>query len=83
MSRDLQLRQLARKWRNEADGVTAMGYSQQGDRMRDCAAELEQLLDGERPSYVCPFCFARSYNPNDIQQQYCGACHRFADPLGP
>jgi hypothetical protein len=34
---------LVAKWRDEADGVTAMGYSQQGDRMRDCADELEAV----------------------------------------
>jgi hypothetical protein len=38
------IRELIEKWREEADGVTAMGYSQQGDRMRDCANELEALL---------------------------------------
>lgn len=38
------LQALIVKWRDEADGVTAMGYSQQGDRMRDCADELEMAI---------------------------------------
>jgi len=29
----------------------------------------------EQPSYVCPRCGARSYNPNDIREGYCGRCH--------
>lgn len=35
---------LAEKWRTDAEGVTAMGYSQQGDRIRDCADELDAAL---------------------------------------
>jgi ribosomal protein S27AE len=27
------------------------------------------------PSITCPRCGATSYNPNDIQQGYCGRCH--------
>lgn len=27
------------------------------------------------PSYRCPFCSMRSYNPSDIRAHYCGACH--------
>jgi rubrerythrin len=33
----------------------------------------------EPPSFVCPLCDARSYNPNDIAQRYCGRCHAFVD----
>jgi hypothetical protein len=32
---------LVAKWREDACGVDAMGYSQQADRIRDCADELE------------------------------------------
>lgn len=28
-----------------------------------------------QPSFVCPTCGARSFNPNDIAQEYCGRCH--------
>lgn len=34
-----------------------------------------------RPSYTCPKCHATSYNPHDIEQLYCGACHTFAQSL--
>lgn len=27
------------------------------------------------PSITCPRCGATSYNPNDIEQSYCGRCH--------
>jgi hypothetical protein len=30
-------------------------------------------------SFTCPFCRRTSYNPHDIAQRYCGACHRFVD----
>lgn len=33
----------------------------------------------EPPSFVCPRCGAKSYNPHDIAERYCGACHRFVD----
>jgi hypothetical protein len=42
--------------------------------------------DSIRPSepvFECPNCGARSYNPNDIRERYCGRCHEFftTDPL--
>jgi hypothetical protein len=27
--------------------------------------------------YICPRCGSHSYNPNDMEQRYCGRCHRF------
>jgi ribosomal protein S27AE len=33
----------------------------------------------EPPSYVCPRCGARSFNPNDIRERYCGRCHVFQE----
>lgn len=27
------------------------------------------------PSFTCPDCGARSYNRNDVREQYCGRCH--------
>lgn len=30
-----------------------------------------------QPSYTCPRCGRTSYNPNDLAQRYCGACHAF------
>jgi hypothetical protein len=29
------------------------------------------------PSFTCPKCGAVSYNPNDVRERYCGACHEF------
>jgi hypothetical protein len=46
-SRPSPVAALVAKWRDEADGVTAMGYSQQGDRMRDCADELEAITPAD------------------------------------
>ena len=31
-------------------------------------------------SYTCPLCGRTSYNPNDVREQYCGACHQWAEP---
>jgi hypothetical protein len=33
------------------------------------------------PSFTCPKCDAVSYNKNDIEQRYCGACHLFFGEL--
>lgn len=33
------------------------------------------------PSYTCPRCGARSANPNDIANRYCGRCHQFEETL--
>ncbi len=34
---------------------------------------------GAQPSFTCPNCGAVSHNRNDVEHQYCGACHQFAD----
>lgn len=31
------------------------------------------------PVFVCPRCGARSHNPNDYRERYCGNCHEFVD----
>jgi hypothetical protein len=33
------------------------------------------------PMITCPVCGMTSYNPNDVQQRYCGNCHQFIDLL--
>lgn len=33
----------------------------------------------DRPSITCPRCRRTSYNPNDVEQRYCGFCHRYLD----
>lgn len=35
------------------------------------------------PSFVCSRCLAVSFNPNDAEQRYCGACHAFLDDPSP
>lgn len=58
-----------------------------GGRLALIAAVLSKR--GIRPdherlaSISCPFCQRVSYNPNDIAQKYCGACHRFHDGRQP
>jgi hypothetical protein len=38
----------------------------------------------QQPSFLCPRCGMRSYNPNDIRWGYCGACHDYTgDPTEP
>lgn len=32
------------------------------------------------PSFTCPKCNRTSYNPNDVAQGYCGACHDWTRP---
>jgi hypothetical protein len=31
-------------------------------------------------SFTCPRCFATSYNPNDVRENYCGVCHDWTVP---
>jgi hypothetical protein len=33
------------------------------------------------PSITCPVCVRTSYNPNDIKEGYCGACHDYTTKL--
>jgi ribosomal protein S27AE len=46
-------------------------------------AEIEASRRGLiliRPAvFVCPRCGARSANPHDIRERYCGRCHAFVD----
>jgi hypothetical protein len=39
--------------------------------------EARQLAAADGAAITCPRCGRTSYNPNDIAQRYCGACHRF------
>jgi hypothetical protein len=48
----------------------------------DSAAESQRIADGHPPkgslpSFTCPRCGRTSYNPHDIRERYCGACHSF------
>lgn len=31
------------------------------------------------PHLTCPYCLATSWNPEDIENRYCGSCHRFIE----
>ena len=35
------------------------------------------MKQGDDKSIVCPKCGMVSYNPNDVANRYCGACHAF------
>lgn len=35
----------------------------------------------DQPSIACPKCGMVSFNPNDVRERYCGACHAFHDDL--
>lgn len=49
---DPALLALPEQWREQADGVEATGYSQQADRMRQCAADLDAVLLGREGQKV-------------------------------
>jgi hypothetical protein len=36
-----------------------------------------EIQANPEPSFECPVCHAVSFNPNDIEHGYCGACHQF------
>jgi hypothetical protein len=36
-------------------------------------------IDLPPPSFTCPDCGMKSFNPHDVLNRYCGACHRFVD----
>lgn len=33
-------------------------------------------------SITCPRCGRESFNPNDVAERYCGACHEFHENMG-
>lgn len=43
------------------------------------AQPVPQLEAWAPPGIQCLTCGLISYNPNDIRERYCGACHRFHD----
>lgn len=47
-----------------------------GDPRRE--AERRLLCADCIPLYLCHRCGAASYNPNDIRESYCAACHLWA-----
>jgi ribosomal protein S27AE len=52
----------------ELDAGEAISFKVNPDILNVVAAQ---------PSFTCPKCGAVSYNPNDVENRYCGACHLF------
>jgi hypothetical protein len=49
-----------------------------GVPVRIVASREEYEAEIQTISHItCPVCEMTSYNPNDIEQGYCGYCHRF------
>lgn len=40
-----------------------------------------EVTGGSPDSITCPRCRRTSYNPNDIRERYCGACHQYHDAM--
>lgn len=45
------------------------------------ALKTEFPKRGIKPSITCPRCRWTSYNPNDVEQRYCGHCHMFHEDM--
>jgi hypothetical protein len=43
------------------------------------ASRVPYLLVDRDTAILCFTCGRISHNPNDVEQKYCGACHRFHD----
>jgi hypothetical protein len=46
-------------------------------------AETLAAAQAPQPSFECPRCHRVSFNANDIENRYCGACHTFFTPPRP
>lgn len=42
---------------------------------------LSQHPDTGQPNIICGTCKKTSYNPGDIENKYCGHCHKFHDRI--
>jgi hypothetical protein len=42
-----------------------------------CTGYVIALTDGHTLSITCLICGATSFNPSDVREKYCGACHVF------
>lgn len=49
------------------------------ERGRRAQAAVDELGAG-RPKITCPRCGRTSWNPNDVREGYCGACHDWTSP---
>jgi hypothetical protein len=80
------LARLVEKWENDAEGVDAMGYSQQADRIRACADDLTAALS--RASQAAPACTVvelRGEHPEIPVSAMCivNGCQHKAAPAAP
>jgi ribosomal protein L37E len=48
-----------------------------------CKLARAQGMSVNDPSITCPRCGKVSYNPTDVEQRYCGACHAFHQDMKP
>jgi hypothetical protein len=64
--------------RRALEKAAAENLSSEIERLGDLWMGVQEKLHAvPESSYECPDCHAVSYNPNDIANRYCGACHRF------
>jgi hypothetical protein len=61
------------------------GLTVTGVRVTDAqgATVYEGPVEGTAPSFTCPRCHRTSWNPNDVREGYCGACHDWTRPPHP
>jgi hypothetical protein len=54
---------------------TPLDVATRAKMARQVQAVLDSVREVAPASFICPRCAMRSYNPNDIREGYCGACH--------
>jgi hypothetical protein len=75
---------------NSAD-LTASDWQHLTEKMEQLTTQMQaitllkvvEVCDDDRPAIECPFCHRVSYNPRDIRENYCEACHRFREDILP
>lgn len=71
VQRDLELTALRRA---ALVAVGALSAPLDADQRRGLAEALRQQV-----GFTCPVCHRTSHHPEDIRQQFCGACHTFPE----
>ena len=66
--------------------LRAYGYADTPANRDTMIAACRELFDGpvvvvsdDAPRFTCTRCGRTSFNRHDVEQRYCGACHRFDD----
>ena len=57
-------------------GIPAAGHVANGFWHPGAARNCHKTPCYEPPTFTCPQCGARSANPNDVREKYCGRCHK-------